>query len=278
MNSANKLTSLILMLLLMYSCSTGEKDAVYKEMAFETPEMAVRSAPDQSGMTAGQVAPDERKIIRNGEISFRTSDISETWDFISAAVSEFNGYISDDNIFNTGERITRRIVIRVPSDNFDALLDRISENVKDPDSKNITLRDVTEEFIDIEARLRTKKELENRYRELLKQARTVEDMLAIEKEMGTLRSDIESIEGRLKYLNDQVSLSTLTVEFYQMTASTLNFSSKIGQAVVTGWRWLIAFLLGLIRLWPFLAIIGIVIFVSVRAGRRKKRKSKTQAP
>ncbi|MDR2691715.1 MAG: DUF4349 domain-containing protein [Dysgonamonadaceae bacterium] len=109
---------------------------------------------------------------------------------------------------------------------FELLLDRIAQNAKKLDSKNITVSDLTEEFIDIEARIKTKKELENRYKELLKQANKVEEIVAIEKEIGNLRTDIESIEGRLKYLKDKVSYSTLNVVFYERTSSPFGFNSK----------------------------------------------------
>ena len=73
----------------------------------------------------------------------------------------------------------------------------------------IDSQDVTEEYIDITARLKTKKELEARYLELLKKANKVEEIVSIEKEIGNLRSDIESIEGRLRYINNAVAYSTL---------------------------------------------------------------------
>jgi len=101
---------------------------------------------------------------------------------------------------------------------------------------------VTEEFIDIQARIKTKKELENRYKELLAKANTVEELLSIEKELGTLRTEIESIEGRLKYLQDRVSLSSLTIEYYELTTSSFRFIPKLGKSFVTGWNWFLSFI------------------------------------
>jgi hypothetical protein len=149
---------------------------------------------------------------------------------------------------------------------------RISESAKKIDFKNVQVQDVTEEYIDVETRIKTKKELESRYRVLLSKARTVEEILSIEKELGTLRSDIESIEGRLKYLKDQVSLSTLSVEYYELTRSTLNFSSKLGHAVVSGWKLLLGFIVGLVNLWPFIIIIVLIIVVALRMSKKKPLK------
>lgn len=212
----------------------------------------------------------DRKVIKRGEIRFQTKSIQETTKFITENVRNLKGYVSSDNVYNSDDRITQRVEIRIPSDRFDDLLSKISENVKKIEYKNVQLQDVTEEYIDVESRIKTKKELENQYLELLSRAKTVEEILSIEKELGTLRSDIESIEGRLKYLKDQVSLSTLTAEYYQLTSTTLNFSSRLGQAFVTGWKFLLAFIVGVVHMWPFIIIIATIIFITIRISRRKR--------
>lgn len=264
-----KIRTILLLLLtaLTVSCNSGSKKNVSimaDEVAVPSPEMYQRSE---------KAIPEvfDRKIIRQGEIRFETEDLKETESLILKAVNELKGYISNDNVYNSENRTTHRVIIRVPADNFEILLERISENAQKIDSKTIDAQDVTEEYIDIESRLKTKKEIENRYRELLAQAKNVEDILSIEKEIGTLRTDIESIEARMQYLKDQVSFSSLTVEFYQKTNSAFHFSMRSGQALVMGWKWLLAFLIFLIHLWPFLFIGSIIIFTVKRIKTRKKQ-------
>jgi vacuolar-type H+-ATPase subunit I/STV1 len=258
-----------LLLIGLLSCNGGSKsyDRAMPVMAEGTAKLEA----DQQPVNSPEVIT-ERKVIKTGEISFQTKSIQETTSFIKQNVNELKGYISSENVYNSDDRMTQRMEIRVPSDSFDDLLSRISENARKIDSKNVRLQDVTEEYIDVESRIKTKKELETRYRELLSKAKTVEEILSIEKELGTLRSDIESVEGRLKYLKDQVSLSTLSVEYYEMTRSTLNFSSRIGQAIVSGWRYLLAFIIGLVNLWPFILIIVAVIVTALRISKRKSKK------
>jgi hypothetical protein len=258
-----------LMIIGLLSCKEGNNDRNFMAMDAFTGDVPSPVAGDAGRTISTPV--EERKVIKRGEIRFQTKSIQETTAFVTDIVMQLNGYISGDNVYNSDDRVTQRVEIRVPADSFDELLSGISESAKKIDSKNVYTQDVTEEYIDIETRLRTKKELENRYMELLKQAKTVEDMLAIEKELGTLRSDIESIEGRLKYLSNQVSLATLSVEYYEMTSSTLNFSSKLGQAVVMGWRLLLGFLIGLVNLWPFILIAGIIIVISLRIRRTRQK-------
>lgn len=261
----------VLTLLLSISCGTeksGNEIALSEAASFDA--VAPPPMTKRSEAVSAVDAIIERKIIKSGELRFQTRDLGETEKLVLDIVSDLDGYISNNNTYSTDDRTTQNITIRVPADKFDELLHRVSENARKIDYRNIHSQDVTEEFIDIEARLRTKKELEGRYRELLKKATKVEELVAIEKEIGTLRAEIESIEGRLKYLNNQVNMSTLIIDFYQMTGSTLNLSSKLGNAIVSGWRLLLAFLVGLVNLWPFLIIIAITLFGVIRLRRRRR--------
>ncbi len=212
-----------------------------------------------------------RKLIKDGHISFETSNIKETKNFVTDAAKDADGYISNENNYKEDDRITQSVVIRVPSDKFDQLLATISGHADRLESRSIDVQDVTEEYMDVQTRIRTKKELENRYREILTQAKTVDEILKIEKEIGFLRTEIESMEGRLKYLNDRIAFSTLTVEFYQPITSAFGFGSKFSQALARGWDLLLLFIIGLTHLWPFaiLVIIGIYIY---RLRRKKKKK------
>ena len=146
--------------------------------------------------------------------------------------------------------------------------------IKRIDNKNITIEDVTEEFIDITARLNVKKAAENRYLQLLTQAKTIKDILEIENQIQALRSEIESIEGRLKYLENSVHYSSLTVRMYEEDTSAVvltypSFVEKIFEALRGSIEILESLFIGLIYLWPFviLAVLGVVFFV-----RKAKKK------
>ena len=131
---------------------------------------------------------------------------------------------------------------------------------------------MTEEFLDVEARLKNKKELEARYQEILKQAKNVKEILEIERELNTLRSDIESMEGRLKYLQNQVSLSSIQITYYKELTKRTAFGQKFAQGFRSGWTNLIWFLVGLVNIWPFLLLLGLGIFGLKRYLRNKKLK------
>ncbi len=256
----------LLAFMVIYSCSSSANKS-------ETSARAVEGNYETSNQTKVEKieTPMERKIIKEGEITFETTNLNETESLITLTVNEMGGYIAIDNVFSNEDRITHRMTVRVPADKFDQLLTKISESAEKLDRKTISALDVTEEYIDVEARIKIKKELESRYKELLVKAKTVEDLLSIEKEIGILRTEIESIEGRLRYLQDRVSLSSLTIEYYKLTTSSFGFLSKLGRAFVIGWNWLLAFIIALIHIWPFILIIGGGLLIGIRMGRKRKK-------
>ena len=219
----------------------------------------------------------ERKLIKSGDISFATDSITETKQRIKQAVKKYKAYISSEVEDNYYDRISNDITIRVPFENFDKLLADIGKGVESFDSKNISISDVTSEYLDVEARIKTKKELENRYHELLNKANTVSEILEIEREIANLRSDIESYEGRLKYLKNQVSYSTLEVNFYKTKDVTTQnkFSDKFSDGFSNGWDNFIWFFVFLANVWPFILVILTIVFFVVRYERKRRKKFNT---
>jgi hypothetical protein len=133
----------------------------------------------------------------------------------------------------------------------------------------MTAIDVTEEFIDIESRVLTKKKAEARYQEIIKGAKTVEDIVKIEEKIAIVRGEIESMEGRLNYLKDQVTFSTLDIEFYERgTTVTAGFGSELVNSLKNGWRGLLAFIAAVANAWPVLIIMGFTTWMY----RRRIRK------
>lgn len=211
----------------------------------------------------------ERKLIKEGQLEFETDKLSLTRKIVFGAVDKYQGYISSDQEFKSSGRKTNTLVIRVPADDFDNLLKDATQGIEKFDRKEINVKDVTEEFLDVQARLKTKKELEIRYLDLLKQAKNVTEVLAIEKQIGELRSEIESVEGRLKYLQNKVTFSTLTMTFYESIPNETEFAQKFSKGFRSGWDNLIWFFVALTNVWPFI-LIGVGLIVGLRIHKRKK--------
>ena len=231
-------------------------------------------------MQTGKQEPDrvetaERKIIKRGTIRFETADVNETKSLITQTVQDLNGYISDENVDGYHDRLEHRLTIRVPADKFDLLLQTISESVNKFDSRKIEALDVTEEYIDIASRIKSKKEILNRYTELLTQAAKVEEILLIEKEIGNLQTEIESVEGRMRYLTDRIAFSTLNVTYYreiehQEEVERIRFVSEFADGISNGWEGFLWFIIGLSYCWVFI-LLGVLFYFLIRL--RKKKKS-----
>lgn len=243
------------------SKGVGSNDySMSKEAVLETPNASVNSQ-SPAKVISGSI---QRKLIKRGDISFETDDLSKTKKNISEAVKKYGGYIANENEYKSSHRISNSITVRIPSIHFDGFLADISADVTKFDSKNISVNDVTEEFLDVQARLKVKKALEERYSELLKKAKSVKEILEVERELTNVRSSIESMQGRLKYLQNQVSFSTLKVNFYKVEivrSSEDNFWRRLAQAFNNGISNIKWFFIGLINIWPFIILIILIYFI-----------------
>lgn len=280
-----KLTLCIVLLLLAAGCSHPKLDENVAFMAEAPPaapqanEMQAEEPKDQKPSETKAIA---RKLIRNGRIEFETNDADAMKRQIFAAAKAFNGYIATEKETKGSSEIEYQMVVRVPAAHFDQFLASATKGVTEFRGRAIDINDVTEEFLDTEARMKSKKEIESRYRQLLGKATTVKDILEIEKELGEVRTEIESTEGRLKLLADQVQYSTLHLTFYKTVPATSTYAQDIRDAFSSGWENLQVFIVVVISIWPFLllAIVAtwLINYFSKRRSRERALKAAPEAP
>ncbi len=271
-----KVTLLLLVLSLFFIWSCGNKanessvamDEVTELSELKTPQA---DAKKEAKLEDKQASEYDRKITKTGDINFETKDIVKTKSAIQKQVKALKGYIESDEISTYDERKSNTLTIRIPSSSFDTLINNVAEQATKIDSREVRLSDVTEEHIDLDKRLKTKKELEARYIQLLQKATKVEEILKIEEQMGKLREDIESTEGRFRYLNGQVDYSTLNVTFYESNPD-YNFWNRIGNGFSNGWETLLTFVVMLANLWAVILLAtGIIFFIRYWRKKRKNR-------
>src|SRR5690606_21846616 len=215
-----------------------------------------------------------QKIIKTARLAFETKDVEATHQKILKLASQNKGLVQSDNSGKDYNRIYKNLTVRIPTENFQQFIDGISEGVDYVDHRDISRQDVSEEFIDLEARLKAKRTLEERYLELLKKANKVEEMLQIERELSNIREEIEAKQGRLQYLQNQVSMSTVNIEFYKTTAETgitQSYGQKMKNALQGGWNGISVFFLGILYLWPLFLVALIIVFV-LRIFLKNRRK------
>ena len=211
----------------------------------------------------------ERQLIKEGSLDFETPDIMETRQHIETLVQKYKAYISQEDERTTASRIYQDITVRIPKTHFDSFLSELSGDIKKFDNKSVTVQDVTEEFVDITARLSVKKETEQGYLRLLNQAKTIKDILDIQNELQDIRSDIESIEGRLRYLKNSVNFSTLHISMYQQIEAASETGSvfmPIWDAIKGGLHAFAAVIIALLYGWVFIAlgIAAMIIILRLR--------------
>ena len=145
----------------------------------------------------------ERKIIRNADLTLEANSPEETQQKIASIVNGKGGFVVESTQRTSDAQATTRdtvlMTIRVPAEKFDETLNEIRQNANRVIVETIKGEDVTEEFIDIEARLKTKKALEQQFLEIMKRSNSVEDALNVQRELAEVRGEIEQIEGRKRF-------------------------------------------------------------------------------
>jgi len=218
-----------------------------------------------------------QKIIKNANLRFEASDLNASANTILSAVKKYNALVQSDSQNKDVGSISRIITARIPSQNFEGFIADVSKGVAYFDVKDISAEDVTEEYVDVDARIKAKKILEARYFELLKKATKMSDMLEIEKKISEIREEIEAQEGRLRYMQNRVALSTVTITIYKNvpveTGTTVSYGSKMGNAIASGFNGLSSFFLGLLYIWPFILIFVIAYIIFRKKFKRKQNNN-----
>lgn len=219
--------------------------------------------------------PQNLKLIKSAKTRYKVSDVKEATIRIKKYARQYQGYISELQFQNNIYTIENRFTIRIPQKNFDTMMDSINNSVEFVDYENITTKDVTEEFIDIDSRLKTKLEVKKRYQKILREkAKTVKEILETEDKLRVLQEEVEVAQGKLKYLNNRVTYSTIQIELYeevdykkQPRVYNKTFWSKTKEGLSNGWDIVSNAVLVIINIWPLVILLSIVILVI-----RKRRK------
>ncbi|HSK71513.1 MAG TPA: DUF4349 domain-containing protein [Pyrinomonadaceae bacterium] len=227
----------------------------------------------------------ERKIIRNADLQLESNTPEETQQKIAAIVESKGGFVIQSTQNSSNSQVTTRdtvsMSVRVPAEKFNETLNEIRPTASRVIVETIEGKDVTEEFVDVQARLRAKKALEEQFLEIMKRSNSVQDALNVQRELGNVRTEIEQIEGRLRFLENQTSLSTIKIRIQTPQAfstSSSGFFYQLKEAVSTGFNFALNFLLVLVTLFigllPFLLFIVLPIYLLVRYFLKRNRKQK----
>lgn len=269
---------ILLITFLIFSCSSESETGGFSESKMSiSPEMAMMEDVRISTPPT-LLGNEEKKIQRNANISIEVKNLDESIDKLNEIILLFNAEIISSNKggMDFGQPYAN-IRIRVLSGNLDSAINEFKKLSTKIISENIYTNDVTEEFIDTEARLKIMKSTEDRFNSLLLKSETVEEIIQVEKELMRIRGDIESLEGRLNYLSKTTDTSEINLNLNEQVPIT-GESWKINDSFTSALqnlssfaKWLADFIINIIVFIPAIIVIAlIIIFLRKLIKNRKK--------
>jgi hypothetical protein len=246
-----------------------------------------------------------RKVIRVAETKYKVEDVKKATRQLYDLANQLGGYISKEDLDKSNVRVLEtiergdsifkrvaylvksKITMRIPSSGFNRAFKRIDEITLEEDFRNVEIFDVTEEYLDLEKRIENKKEAEARYIDILrKRTGKITEVLEAEKKIAEIREEIESMEGRLNYMKNKISLSTINILIYQdpreMLTSEINlyqeeemleegFFFKLWDSLGDGWQLFTGMLLGILSVWPLWILLAFIYLIIRRVVKSKKK-------
>jgi hypothetical protein len=271
---------------------SAEDEAAVERVPVAVPEAP---APMEESMDAGYAGVDntatDRMIVRTASLSLVVEDTEETLEGIEELATELEGYVSNLQTWRQNEQLAGSVTVRIPVVYFDQARERIKEMAIETESENVSGQDVTEEYVDLEARLKNLEVAEEELLELLASAqethKDAESILEIYREITNVRQQIEQLKGRMQYLENAADLATLTIsltpeeieepvvepgwEPLRQMRDALRALVNALKSVVDVLIWVVLFLL------PLAAILAspvVLVWLVWYLRRRRKRQSK----
>ncbi|MCA9948602.1 MAG: DUF4349 domain-containing protein [Anaerolineales bacterium] len=296
-------TFMFILLLLLTACGNSASQS-YDEAAAESMPMAAElsmemeesggalayradSSADSFANSTQQNAPQTRLIIRTADMGIVVTDTEMAIDTIARMIEDNGGWVVQSSIYQYSDAAKRgNMSVRVPSEGFQSALDAITELSVEVNSISTSGQDVTEEYVDVAARLANLEATADRVRAFLDETKNVEEALAVNQELSRLEGDIEAMKGRKQYLEQSAAFSTINID---LTPDALAQPIEVGgwqpqgvvksaieslinalQSLVDILIWLIIFVL------PIVLIIGIPLWLIIRAIRRRRARRKAE--
>ncbi|MEU0077074.1 DUF4349 domain-containing protein [Micromonospora tulbaghiae] len=255
-------------------------------------EQAAEGGADGGGADRDQAAPggtggadlrvDQRSIIYTGTMQVRVDDVEAAAREATTAVTAAGGFVGADRRSSRAAEARAALTLRVPADRFTSVIDQLA-GLGRQERREIRTEDVTEQVVDLDARIATQRARVESARKLLARATSVDELVRLENEVGTRQADLASLEARKRRLADLTSLSTITVTFLGQDASTAEEEADLGFLAGLGGGWT-AFLasarvlltvLGAVL--PFAVVIGVPLWLLL-LWRRRVRARRTPPP
>ncbi|MGR6317183.1 DUF4349 domain-containing protein [Micromonospora soli] len=234
-----------------------------------------KAAPAQTG--GADLRVDQRSIIYTGTMQVRVDDVERAAREATAAVTAAGGFVGGDQRQSESADARAELTLRVPADRFTAVIDQLARLGRQ-ERREVRTEDVTEETVDLDARIATQRARVDSARKLLARATSINELVTLENEVGRREADLASLEAKKRRLADLTALSTITVTFLGTDASTAAKESDLGFLVGLrgGWEAFLGSLnvaltvLGAVL--PFVMVIGVPVALLVWWSRRRRAR------
>lgn len=270
---------LLIACVIAMSCAQPSKFEEAREALEKSTEQV--SQTEARAQIAAKPNPDiysdgKTKLIKTANYRFEVEQMKKSTEAIEEAVRKYPAYIAATELQLENQLLENKMTIKIQSDYFYELLQEIDKQAKSVIFRTVKTTDVAKEFVDLESRLKTKREVEERYTQILRnKAGTIEELLDAERQIGSLHEEIEATISRINSLKDQVSYSSIHLEFYQPITEEIigetTWEEKLKEGLNTGWSGVLTLLVAIAYLWPLIITAVAAVFL-VRYVRRRRVK------
>jgi PKD repeat protein len=175
--------------------------------------VVVQSSPSE--ITSTTTSTTDRLVVRTGNIDIVVEDVQVTIDDITQLAESMQGFVVSSTTWRSGNALYGSISIRVPADSYNSVLKIIRDTAIEVNSENTSASDVTEQYIDLQAKLSNLEATEQQLLKIMEQATTVESILKVQSQLSATRSEIERTKGSIQYLERTAAMSLLQIQLQQ---------------------------------------------------------------
>lgn len=264
------------------SAKMSSEDRASDSAEFKSEEESVEAEVQQESATEDIEAPNTRMIIHQARISTNVKDLEKAQHNMEQKVKKYDGYIVESNVYlESDETSSGKMVVRIPEKHFETFLSEAEAEASKVLEKNVTGQDVTEQYVDLSSRVKSKRAVEERLLAFMKDAQKTEDLLKISTDLAKIQEEIEVLVGKINYLENQTSFSTIELTMHEKRViipeienKDLNTWEKTKKQFITSTNSLllvgsgiIVFVIGNL---PVLVLLGVIIVVVVWIIKRRK--------
>lgn len=272
------------------SDQSSNKDVVSTSQSKEIKENRAdkkESTAEQDNKKPKAQAGAVRKVIYTGQLHLVVKNFEKAQTTLEEKANKYGGYIVESNVFrDESKQLSGMIILRIPEQHFRTFLTDAEGTATKVLERSISGQDVTEEYVDLESRLKSKRAVEERLNEFMKKAERTEDLLKISSDLSKVQEEIEALIGRMEYLKNQTSLSTVTITIDEnkvvipdLDQSNLNTWQKTKKQFIQSVNFLasatsglVVFIVGNLPIILMIILIATPLWIVIR----KKMKSNDQ--